>query len=168
VWAALLDDLQFEWYESPMPETDAWKERYISLVEQVKTPICAPEAHPDSYPARVLWLAANACNISRIDVHLGGFTPCVELALACESFGARLELRDAGLEAYPHLQLIAATSESLIKYVEVSSLSRETRIHPGRATPEPALDEQGRITIPQTPGMGLELDWNYIYRHRVN
>lgn len=164
----LLDNLRYEWYESPMPETDAWQDRYIALVKEIKTPVCAPEAHPDSHPARVLWLASGACNISRMDVHLGGFTPCLELALVCESFGASLELRNVGLESYPHLQLIAATSESVIKYVEVSSLSQTTRVHPGRAAPEPVLDDQGCVSIPQTPGMGLELDWNYIYRHRVH
>ena len=101
-------------------------------------------------------------------MHRGGLTPCIELALACESFGMPLELRDVGLDAHPHLQLIAATSEPVIKYVEVSSLSREVRIHPGRTTAEPVLDEQGCLSIPQTPGMGLELDWTYIHTHRIN
>jgi hypothetical protein len=38
-------------------------------------------------------------------------------------------------------------------------------VQPGRTTPEPALDDQG--TIPQTPDMGLDLDWNYILTHRL-
>ncbi len=164
----LLDDLQYEWYESPMPETESWQERYIELTAQLRTPICAPETHPDSYPTRVTWLASQACDISRIDANLGGLTPCIELAVACESFGIPLELRDIGLDAWPHLQLIAATSESVIKYVEVSSFSRTIRIHPGRTTPEPVLDEQGYLSTPQAPGMGLELDWTFIYTHRVN
>lgn len=164
----LLDDLGYEWFESPMPETEAWRERYIALAGQLKTPICAPEALADSYPTRVAWLSSKACDIGRIDAFLGGFTPCVELALACESLGARLELRDTGLDAYPHLQLMAATTESLVRYVELPSFSRRSRTHPGRNTTEPVLDEQGCVGIPQTPGMGLELDWNYIYTHRVN
>jgi len=164
----LLDDLQYEWYESPMPETDSWQQRYIDLAGQLKTPVCAPEAHPDSYPARVSWLAARACDIGRIDVHQGGFTPCLELAVACEALGVPLELHDVGLDAYPHLQLIGATSESLIKYAETSSFSRTIRTHPGRATPEPVPDAEGYLSIPQTPGMGLELDWQHIFAHRVN
>ncbi len=164
----LLDDLQYEWYESPMPETEPWRERYIALAGQLKTPICAPETLPDSYPSRIEWLISKACDIGRIDASLGGLTPCIELASACESLEARLELRDIGLDAYPHLQLMAATSESLIKYVEVSSLSCEPEIHPARTTPEPTLDDQGYVSIPQAPGMGLELDWDYIYAHRVH
>lgn len=164
----LLDDLQYEWYESPMPEVESWRERYIALAAQLKTPICAPEALPESHLTRAAWLASHACDIGRIDARFGGFTSCIELAVACESQGIPLELHDIGLDAYPHLQLIAATSESLIKYVEVSSLSRTTRVHPGRITAEPILDEQGCIPMPQTPGMGLELDWQYIFAHRVN
>jgi len=164
----LLDNFGYEWFESPMPETEAWRERYIALVAQLKTPVCAPKTLADSYPARVVWLSSKACDIGSMDASLGGFTPCVELARVCESLGARLELRDIGLNAYPHLQLMAATSESLIKYVELSSLAGESTIHPGRTRAEPTIDAQGCITIPQTPGMGLELDWDYLYTHRIN
>ncbi|MGE5295630.1 MAG: enolase C-terminal domain-like protein [Solirubrobacterales bacterium] len=163
----LLDNLQYAWYESPMPETEICRERYIALAAQLKTPICAPESLAESYPARITWLTSKACDIANINVHLGGLTPCFELAAACEAAGARLELTDIGLDSYPHLQMIAATSESLIKYVELSSLPRTEQIHPGRTTPEPLLDEEGCIAIPQTPGMGIELDWQHIITHRV-
>jgi L-alanine-DL-glutamate epimerase-like enolase superfamily enzyme len=163
----LLDNLGYEWYESPMPENDGWRDKYIALAAQLKTPVCAPETHPDSYAARISWMAAKACDIVNIDAYHGGFTACLELALACADAGVRLELHDLGLDAYPHLQLIGATSESVIKYVEVNSLIREDRTRPGRLTPDPTLDDQGRIAIPQTPGMGIEPDWTYIYSHRV-
>jgi len=164
---SFLDGMQYDWYESPMPETESWRQRYIELTARVKTPICAPKSLADSYAARAAWLSSKACDIAQIDVHLGGFTPCLKLAIACESQGAPLELNDVGLDAYPHLQLVGATSESLIRHVEVSSISRSTQVHPGRTTPEPVLDEQGCLTVPQTPGMGLELDWQHIFRHRV-
>ena len=163
----LLDDLGYEWFESPMPESDAWRDRYTALTAQLKTPICAPETHPDSYAARIPWMTARACDIVSIDASVGGFTACLELALACQDAGVRLELHDTGLDAYPHLQLIGATPESVIKYVEVTSLLRENRTRPGRLTPDPTLDDQGRLAIPQTPGMGIEPDWTYIYSHRL-
>ncbi len=164
----LLDDLGYEWYESPMPESDAWRDRYVALAGQLRTPVCAPETHPESYPARVAWITAKACDISRIDVLLGGFTPCLELALACEAAGVPLDLHHPGRDAYPHLQLIGATSESLIKYTELVSLSREPCVPPGRATPDPVFDAGGYVPIPQTPGMGVEMDWPFIYAHRAS
>ena len=164
----LLDDLAYAWYESPMPESDEWLERYKTLAGELRTPVCAPETNPDSYPPRVVWVTGKACDVGRIDAGLGGFTACLELALACEAAGIPLELHDIGPDSYPHLQLIAATSESLIQYVELASLSQETHTRPGRATLEPVFDAAGYVAIPQTPGMGLELDWNYIYAHRVS
>jgi L-alanine-DL-glutamate epimerase-like enolase superfamily enzyme len=164
----LLDDLGFEWFESPLPETEAWRDRYVALAAQLKTPLCAPKADPGSFASRIDWMAAKACDINCIDAQHGGFSACLELAIACESAGARLELHDLGPDSYPHLQLIGATPESLIKYVEVTSLAREQRTRPGRLTPEPTLDDQGRIAIPQSPGMGVELDWTYIFSHRVS
>lgn len=165
----LLDELQYDWYESPMPESDAWRERYTRLSGELRTPVCAPETHPDSYPARVLWVTAKACDIARIDAGLGGFTACLELAGACEAAGIPLELHDLGPDSYPHRQLIGATSESLIQYVEIQDLAPVPgSVRPGRATPEPVFDSEGCVAIPQTPGMGLELDWRYIYTHRVS
>jgi L-alanine-DL-glutamate epimerase-like enolase superfamily enzyme len=163
----LLDDLAYTWYESPMPEDGEWLSRYALLAAEVRTPICAPKTHPDSYPARIAWTTAKACDISCMDVHHGGFTACLELASACEAAGIPLELHDIGPDAYPHLQLIAATPEPLIRYLELAGLSQETRVLPGRATPEPVFDERGRVAIPQTPGMGIELDWRYIFTHKV-
>jgi L-alanine-DL-glutamate epimerase-like enolase superfamily enzyme len=161
----LLDDLRYEWYESPMPETDDWRDRYKALTEEVRTPVCAPQTHPDSYPSRLGWVTGKACDIATIDARHGGLTACLELALACEAAGIPLELRDAGPDSYPHLQLLAATSEVLIRYLELPSYSPEARVLPGRATPEPAVDNQGYVALPQAPGMGLDLDWTFIRTH---
>jgi len=163
----LLDELAYQWYESPMPEEDGWQDRYSALAAQVRTPICAPANHPDSYPARVLWIAAKACDVSSMTVLHGGFTGCLELVSTCEAAGIPLQLPDVGPDSYPHLQLIAATSPSVVEYFEYASPSRKAYLLPGRITPEPVCDEQGRVTIPQTPGMGVELDWRYIFTHQA-
>lgn len=163
-----LDDLGYEWYQSPMPEDPAWLHRYVALASELRTPICAPQADPESYLSRIAWVTAKACDIACMDVHHGGLTACMELAAACEAAGARLELNDIGPDSYPHLHVLAATSESLAKYIELSSLSQDTRARPGRATAEPVFDEHGCVAVPQTPGMGVELDWSYIFAHRVS
>jgi len=164
----VLDELGYAWYQSPMPEADDWLDRYVALAAQTRTPICAPATHPSTYLDRVSWIAAKACDVACIDVLRGGFTACAEFALACKAAGIPLALPNLGRDAYPHLQLIGVTDPSLIGYAELLSLSRETRVEPGRTTPEPVPNEQGSVAIPQTPGMGVELDWKYIYSHRVH
>jgi L-alanine-DL-glutamate epimerase-like enolase superfamily enzyme len=162
-----LDELGYRWQESPMPEADEWRDQYASLAAQLKTPICAPANHPGSYPARLLWIAAKACDIACMDALHGGFTACMELASACDAAAISLQLPHIGADSYPHLQLIAATEPSLIEYLEFPSPSWEPVVLPGRATSEPICDDQGRVTLPQTPGMGVELDWKYVFTHRV-
>ena len=163
----LLDDLNFAWYESPMPETEEWFDRYVALAGELRTPICGPETYPDAYQPRVTWIEQQACDVARIGIYHGGFTACLQLASACEQAGIALTLPDVSPGAYPYLQLIGATSEALVPYFEIASLNRESNTLPGRSTPEPVLDNAGYIAIPQTPGMGVELDWRYIVRHRI-
>lgn len=163
----LLDDLNYIWYGAPMPESDEWIARYAALASELRTPICAPRDDGGSYESRLLWIATRACEVCRIGVHLGGLTACLQLATACEEAGIAMDLLGAGPDAYPHLQLIGATDESLIPYFHVTSPISEDRTLPGRLTPEPQFDADGRIPIPQTPGMGVELDWKYIVTHRV-
>lgn len=162
----LLEDLRYAWYESPMPETEAWVDRYVTLAKELRTPICGPEAHPGSFGSRLAWIERGACDIARISVHHGGFSACLQLASACENAGIGLELHNVGPDAYCDLQLIASTGETLIGQREILSLSREQHVLSGRMTPEPVFDGDGYLAIPQTPGMGVELDWQYIFRHR--
>jgi L-alanine-DL-glutamate epimerase-like enolase superfamily enzyme len=56
----------------------------------------------------------------------------------------------------------------LVEYIENPSPSQQPYVLPGRTTPEPVCDEQGLVAIPQTPGMGIELDWKHILTHRVS
>ena len=146
--------------------TSAWAATSPAWAAE-ECPICSPAANPDSYPARVLWIAAKACDIASMDALHGGLTACMELASACEAAAIPLELPNIGPDSYPHLQLIAATESSLIEYFEIPSPSREPYVLPGRTTSEPTCNEQGLITLPQAPGMGIELDWKYIATHSV-
>lgn len=163
----LLDELSYAWYGSPMPESEEWIDRYAALASELRTPICAPRSDSDSYQARLRWIAKGACEVCRIGVHLGGLTACLQLATACEEAGIAMDLLGAGPDIYSHLQLIGATDESLIPYLQVSSPISESLTLPGRLTPEPQFDANGYVPIPQTPGMGLELDWTYIATRRL-
>ena len=162
-----LDDLEYAWFQSPMPEADAWVSTYTTLAASIETPLCGPVDGAGSYQARNTWLDRGACDIACIDVHHGGLTACIQLADICQSKGIPLELPNVGLDAYPHLQLAGARTEAVVPHLELLSLSREPRTEPGRLTPEPVFDDEGYIAVPQSPGMGLELDWKYIFTHRV-
>ena len=90
-----LEELGFEWFESPMWEGDEWMERYVELRKQVDITIVCPETNPGYHFARARWIAAGACDISRIDHYFGGITSCLKAAALCESHGMRLELHSS-------------------------------------------------------------------------
>ncbi len=164
----VLDELSFAWYESPMPETDEWIHWYIALVEQLQTPVCATQSHAEAYDSRIRWISGGACDLARISLYHGGFTACRHVALACEAAGKGLTLMEAGRDGYPYLQLAATMPDSVLRYFEIPSLSNPSETLPGRATLEPVFDTAGHIALPQRPGMGIELDWRYIMRHRMD
>lgn len=162
----LLDELGYAWFQSPMPEHGAWVSQYAALANELQTPLCAPESDPGSYESRITWFDRGACDIPRFDVHRGGLTACTRLAWACQARGIPLSLNNVGPDAYAHLQLAGATDDTLLPYIELLAIPDEPTGLPGRAAPGPVLDEQGYVAIPQTPGMGIDLDWQYIFTHR--
>ncbi len=171
----VLEQLHYKWYESPMPETGDWIDHYLQLKQEVNLPICGPECAPGSYQERVKWIRAGACDITRIDIYMGGFTPC--LRLAAESFKAGLPLELHTFGEFYHLQLQGAATDAEIEYMESGTTRRDELLHaesssaleefcaPGRLTPMPRADHEGFMAIPQTPGMGVEIDWTFIETH---
>jgi L-alanine-DL-glutamate epimerase-like enolase superfamily enzyme len=61
-----LEDLNFYWYEHPMPEYKVAS--YIKLAEELTIPICSPEIADGGLFTRADWIARRASDISRIDV----------------------------------------------------------------------------------------------------
>jgi L-alanine-DL-glutamate epimerase-like enolase superfamily enzyme len=105
--------------------------------------------------------------MSRIDVLRGGITGVKKLTAVCEAYGVRCEIHMSG---FGNLQILGATSEDTCEYYERGLLA------PGvdYDTPPPYLntigdpmDDEGYVAIPQLPGMGYDINWDYIEDHRV-
>lgn len=170
-----LERLNFQWFESPTPETDEWIEPCARLARELIIPVCGPENAPGHYRKRIEWLERGACDIGRMEIYCGGFTPCLRFAAACMRQGRTFDLHTFG-EFY-HLQVLGATPPGTLRFFESGTLRRDDLIIPessartgpiclpGRLTAEPRADATGQVPIPQTPGMGIDLDWDYIQAH---
>jgi L-alanine-DL-glutamate epimerase-like enolase superfamily enzyme len=154
-----VEELGFLWYESPMMETEDRIEDYLRLKDELSIPICTTETTPGCHVQRLPWLDRGACDIARIDPAYGGFTSCVRLADACRQAGIKLEIHVG--DTYS-LQLMAACEESFLKYYETFHLGTEEKVKPARLTPEPLADGDGMVTVPDRPGMGVEIDWRLL------
>jgi L-alanine-DL-glutamate epimerase-like enolase superfamily enzyme len=150
----ILDDLNYTWYESPMPEDEAWIKPYARLREQVQLPVATVETSKGAHDTRIRWIEAGACDIAILDVFFGGITSCLKTGIACEEAGIRLQLH---CNLYPHIQVFGATSEDLLLYLEDYG--------------EPLhwdLGSDGCVSVPHTPGVGFPFDWDFIDKRRMD
>jgi L-alanine-DL-glutamate epimerase-like enolase superfamily enzyme len=160
-----LEKLNFYWYEHPMPEYRV--ATYEKLCRELDIPILSPEIAAGSLYTRADWIRRGASDMSRIDVLRGGVTGVRKLAAVCEAYGVRCEIHMSG---FANLQLLGATSEDVCEYYERGLLA------PGvdYETPPPyleaigdPLDEQGYVHLPQEPGIGYRIVWEYIEENRI-
>jgi L-alanine-DL-glutamate epimerase-like enolase superfamily enzyme len=155
-----LEKLHFYWLEHPITETHI--EAYRRLTRELEITIVSPEHLPGGVFTRADWIVQGAADMLRIDQNFGGITGCMKLAHVCQAYGIQCELHGGG---WAHTQILAATPEATCEYYERGLL------HPDRdydAVPPyltaicDPLDGAGNIIIPQTPGLGMEFNWDYI------
>jgi L-alanine-DL-glutamate epimerase-like enolase superfamily enzyme len=160
-----LERLDFYWYEHPMPEH--FVDLYVRLTEELAIPICSPEMVEGSIFSRADWIRRRASDMSRIDVLRGGITGAMKMAAICEAFGIQCELHMSG---FGNLQVLGATAETVCEYYECGLLGPGARYHRTPhylSAPCDVLDADGCVTVPDGPGLGYQIDWDYIKDHRV-
>lgn len=162
----VLEELDFYWYEHPMPEYRVAS--YEKLCAELDIPILSPEVAAGSFFTRADWILRGASDMSRIDVLRGGITGCKKMAAVCEAYGVKCEIHMSG---FANLQILGATSEDTCEYYERGLVA------PGvdYETPQPYLnaicdpmDAEGYVHLPQEPGMGYNINWDYINDNRID
>jgi L-alanine-DL-glutamate epimerase-like enolase superfamily enzyme len=160
-----LERLGFYWYEQPMPEHKV--ESYVRLAQELSIPICSPEILEGGLYTRAEWILRRASDISRIDVLRGGITGAMKTAALCESFDVRCELHMSG---FGNLQVLGATSEDVCEYYERGLLAPGIDYDatpPYLRAPCDSMSSDGFVSIPTGPGLGYDVDWEYISEHRL-
>ncbi|TFG70623.1 MAG: enolase [Anaerolineales bacterium] len=156
----VLEALDFAWYEHPMEEYRVHS--YEKLTRELDIPILSPEIAVGSIYTRADWILRDASDMSRIDVLRGGITGVKKMVSICEAYGVRCEIHMAG---FGNLQMLGATSEDTCEWYERGLLGLGVDYD----TPPPyllelcdPLDAEGYVRIPQEPGLGFKLNWDYI------
>ena len=161
-----LERLDFYWFEHPMPEHRV--EPYVRLCRELRIPVCSPEILEGHVFTRADWLRREASDISRIDVLRGGITAARKTAIVCEAYGVRCEIHMSGVG---NLHVLGASPEDTCEYYERGLLAPGVDYDaplPYLAAPGDALDDEGYVHLPQRPGLGYELVWDYIEANRVD
>lgn len=160
-----LEKCDFYWFEHPMPEYRV--ESYVRLCRELSIPILAPEIAAGGVFTRAEWILRGASDMSRMDVRRGGLTGCRKTAIVCEAYGIKCEIHMAG---WGNLQAMGATSEDTSEYYEKGLLAPGVDYdapHPYLRRNCDPMDPDGMITLPDMPGMGYDIIWDYITENRL-
>jgi L-alanine-DL-glutamate epimerase-like enolase superfamily enzyme len=160
-----LERLNYYWFEHPMFEYRV--ATYEKLARELDIPILSPEIAAGGFYTRADWIRRGAADMTRIDVLRGGITGVKKLAAVAEAYGVKCEIHMSG---FGNLQILGATSEDVCEYYErgllAPGIDYETPQAYLEALGDP-MDAQGYVHLPQAPGMGYQIKWDYINEHRL-
>ncbi len=159
-----LEKLNFAWFEEMMNEQSMAS--YAWLANQLDIPIVGPESLSGKHHSRADWVQAGACDILRAGVPgVGGITPTMKVAALAEAFGMDCEVHGNGAA---NLAVTAAIKNC--RWYERGLL------HPFLDYDEPPaylrslpdqMDADGFVHLSQLPGLGEDIDFDYIAANTV-
>jgi len=158
----ILDELGFLWYEDTLRDTGDSVYAMRRLAEAIETPLLGIE-HSRTEPFGALnHLLADALDAVRVDAHLGGgLTGAQKICHTAETAGMDVELHVGGPA---HLHLAATLPNT--HYFEHGLLHPEVGFEwyndQGFAGTVEAVDDDGRVAVPDGPGLGVEIDWGFV------
>ena len=163
------DEWGYYWYEDPFRDSGVSAFAHKKLREILKTPILQTE-HIRGLEQHVDFVLSGGTDFVRGDPDYdGGITGVMKLAHATEGLGLDLEIHVAGPD---RRQIMAAMRNS--NFYEMGLL------HPRHGGMKPpvylgeyadglnAIDKNGRVSVPDGPGLGVPLDWDYINAHTTD
>jgi L-alanine-DL-glutamate epimerase-like enolase superfamily enzyme len=154
-----LSELDFTWFEEPMDEASVQSYRW--LADQLDVPVLGPETAWGKHMSRAEWILAGGCDILRAGVtDVGGITPALKAVHLAESFNMDCEIHGTGSG---NLAVLGASTCG--RWYERGLL------HPLRDYDEPPphlhslvdpMDEAGVVAMPDRPGLGDDIDLDYV------
>jgi L-alanine-DL-glutamate epimerase-like enolase superfamily enzyme len=159
-----IQKLGFAWYEEPMEEASI--SAYQWLAAQLKIPVLGPESAWGKHHTRGEWIKAGACDILRTGVHdVGGLTPTLKCLHLAESFYMDCEVHGTGAG-----NLVACAVSHNGRFYERGLLHPfldYDEVPQYLLRLEDPMDSEGFVHVSQSPGLGADLNWDYIRANTV-
>jgi L-alanine-DL-glutamate epimerase-like enolase superfamily enzyme len=157
-----LEQLGYYWYEEPMEEASISSYRW--LADQLDILVIGPESAAGKAHTRAEWALAGASDILRVGVgDVAGITPAMRVIHLAEAHNLDVEVHGNGSG---NLAILGATESG--RWYERGLLHPHydyDRLLPHlRAAVDP-INEHGEVAMPDRPGLGDDLDFDYIEDH---
>jgi len=159
----LLEEYQYDFYEEPCPFD--WYEETKEVADGLSIPIAGGEQEASLHSFR--WLIANdALDIVQQDMfYFGGMIRSMKVALMAHAFGKQCTPHISGGLGYLYMMHFVSAIPNAGQYHEFKGFN--TRLPFVCNTSSLLSSDDGAITVPTGPGLGIEIDPDYISKHQI-
>jgi L-alanine-DL-glutamate epimerase-like enolase superfamily enzyme len=159
----LMEEYNYAFYEEPVPFD--WYEETREVRNALKIPIAGGEQEASMHAFR--WLIANdALQVVQPDMfYFGGMVRSVKVARMAEAFGKLCtpHISGSGI-GYLYMMHFASSIPNAGPYHEFKGFNDEL---PFTCLTSTLSSDDGVVTVPSGPGLGIEIDPEYINKHAI-
>jgi len=159
----ILEEYKYAFYEEPVPFD--WYEETKMVTDALKIPIAGGEQEPSTHNFR--WLIANdALHIVQPDMfYFGGMVRSMKVARMADAFGKQCtpHISGSGLGFLYMMHFVSAIPNAG-PFHEFKTFNRDL---PFECKTSTLLSDDGKITVPSGPGLGVDIDPEYIAKHQI-
>jgi L-alanine-DL-glutamate epimerase-like enolase superfamily enzyme len=160
----LMQEYKYVFYEEPVPFD--WYEETKQVADALQIPIALGEQEPSMHNFRWL-LANNAIGVAQPDMfYFGGMVRCTRVARMANALGKPTipHISDSGLGFLYMMHFVSAIPNAG-PYHEFKSFNDTLPFT--CATSTLRSDDHGRLKVPTGPGLGVEIDPDYIKKYEL-
>jgi L-alanine-DL-glutamate epimerase-like enolase superfamily enzyme len=157
----IMEEYKIDFYEEPVPFD--WYEETKEVADALKIPVAGGEQEPSIHMFR--WLIANdALQIVQPDMfYFGGMIRSMKVARMAEEFGKQCtpHISGSGI-GYIYMMHFVSAIPNAGPYHEFKGFNEEL---PFVCKTSSLTSDNGVVTVPSGPGLGLDIDPAYISKH---
>ena len=159
----IMEDYKIDFYEEPVPFD--WYEETKEVADSLKIPIAGGEQEPSLHMFR--WLIANdALQIVQPDMfYFGGMVRSMKVARMANAFGKLCtpHISGSGL-GYLYMMHFVSAIPNPGQYHEFKGFNNDL---PYECKTSSLSSDDGVVTVPTGPGLGIDIDPEYIAKHKA-
>jgi L-alanine-DL-glutamate epimerase-like enolase superfamily enzyme len=162
------DEAEYFWFEDPYRDAGLSAFSHKKLREMLKTPLLIGE-HVRGLEPKADFLIAGGTDFLRVDPEYDmGITGAIKIAHLCQSLGLDVQYHACGPA---HRAVMAATPNTHFYEMALIGPEMPNMVPPvyacGYSDNPDAVGKDGTVAVPDGPGLGVQYDWEFIERHRV-